>query len=133
NESCTRATLTVRLRGRRSHPVDVNWTTVDGGGVAGRAYDAASGTLTFGPGEITKEISVNVIGNKTPEQEKTFTIVATGPENDSEGVVRIVNDDPFFEVKPGLAYGPAADQTLDLYVPLTGSGPYPVIIGIEAV
>jgi acetyl esterase/lipase len=46
--------------------------------------------------------------------------------------VRIVNDDPFFERKPGLAYGPAADNTLDLYVPLTGSGPYPVIIGIEA-
>jgi len=57
--------------------------------------------------------------------------VATGPENVSEGVVRIVNDDPFFDRKPGLAYGPTPDQTLDLYVPLTGSGPYPLIVGIE--
>jgi acetyl esterase/lipase len=132
NDSSNLVTLNVRLSGRSSHPVDVDWKTVDGSGVAGRDYDAANGTLTFGPGEITKEISVNVIGNKTPEQEKTFTIVATGPENESQGAVRIINDDPFFELKPGLAYGPAVDQTLDLYVPLTGSGPYPLIIGIEA-
>jgi acetyl esterase/lipase len=132
NESSNLVTVNVRLSGKSSHEVDVDWKTVDGSGVAGRDYDAASGTLTFAPGETTKAISINVIGNQKPEQEKTFTIVATGPENVSEGVVRIVNDDPFFERKPGLAYGPAADNTLDLYVPLTGSGPYPVIIGIEA-
>lgn len=132
NESSKLVTVDVRLNGRSSHGVDVDWTTADGSAVAGVDYEAANGTLTFAPGETTKQISINVIGNTKPEQTKTFTISATGPENAAAGVVRITNDDPFFERKPGLAYGPTADQTLDLYVPLTGSAPYPVIVGIEA-
>lgn len=132
NGSSNLVTVTLNLSGKSSHGVDVEWKTADGSGVAGRDYEAASGTLTFAPGETKKDIAINVIGNTKPEQEKTFAIVATGPENVSEGVVRIVNDDPFFDRKPALAYGAAAEQTLDLYVPLTGSGPYPVILGVEA-
>jgi acetyl esterase/lipase len=133
NDSSTPVPVVVRLTGKSSHEVDVEWKTADGSGVAGRDYEAAGGTLTFAPGETKKEISVNVFGNTKPEPEKTFTIVATGPENVFEGVVHIVNDDPFFERKPGLAYGPTPDQVLDLYVPLTGNGPYPLIVGIEAI
>jgi len=131
NESSTLVPVVVSLTGKSSHDITVEWKTADGSGVAGRDYEAAGGTLTFAAGETKKEIAINVFGNTKPEQEKTFTIVATGPENVSEGVVRIVNDDPFFDRKAGLAYGPTPDQVLDLYVPLTGNGPYPLIVGIE--
>jgi len=132
NASSNLVTVNVRLSGKSSHGVDVSWATADGGAVAGVDYDAASGTLSFAPGETQKQISVNVIGNTTPEPDKTFTIEVTGPQNTASAAVRIVNDDPFFRKLTGIAYGPAADQTLDLYVPVTGSGPYPAIVGIEA-
>src|SRR2546423_9599588 len=49
NESSNLVTLNVRLSGKSSHPVDVDWKTVDGSGVAGRDYHAARGTLPLGP------------------------------------------------------------------------------------
>jgi chitinase len=45
--------------------VSVDFATVDGAAIAGEDYVALFGTLTFNPGETTKQITVEVIGDVT--------------------------------------------------------------------
>jgi len=131
NAGSTRVPVVLRLSGADVEPITVAWKTADRSAVAGRDYIAASGSVTFTPGETSREIGVDILGNGTPEREKTFAIVASGPDNDAEGLVRIVNDDPFFTRHGALAYGSAPEQTLDLLVPVDRKGPFPLIVAIE--
>ena len=52
----------------------VDWATADGTAIADTDYAAASGTLTFGPGETTKTVSVAVLDDTEPESDETFTL-----------------------------------------------------------
>src|SRR5207344_1034441 len=63
NSGTTPATFTVTLTGSTALPVTVNYATADGTGKAGVDYQSATGALTFAPGETTKTVSVQVIGN----------------------------------------------------------------------
>jgi hypothetical protein len=54
-------TFTVVLAFPSDEVVTVNFATMDGSAIAGVDYVAASGTLTFAPGETTKTITVDVI------------------------------------------------------------------------
>jgi hypothetical protein len=54
------AVFSVNLSAGAAQPVTVDFETTDGTAVAGVDYQAASGTLTFAPGETTKHISVEV-------------------------------------------------------------------------
>ena len=87
--------------------VTVDYQTVDGSAEAGSDYAAVSGTLSFGPGETTKAITVLVNGDQTFESDESFTValgrptgaIVTGPA----GLGSILNDDPvsgFFGVSP---------------------------------
>jgi hypothetical protein len=59
-------TFTVSLSAAVGDPVTVNYATADGTATAADGdYLAASGTLTFAPGETTKTLTVEVIGNAT--------------------------------------------------------------------
>src|SRR5205823_1483195 len=61
-------------------------------------YQAASGTVTFSPGETAKTATVNVVGDTKFEQNETFFVNLSGATNasiaDNQGVGTIVNDDP---------------------------------------
>lgn len=62
--------------------VDVSWTTRDGTAKAGTDYQAASGVVSFLPGETTKQIQVIVYGqNVSPLDEKNFFINLSPPTN----------------------------------------------------
>src|SRR5262249_26395275 len=71
----TLMTFTVRLSAAYDLPVTVNYATSDGfedentplAAYAGQDYVATSGTLTFAPGETTKTISVEILGDAVPE------------------------------------------------------------------
>jgi VCBS repeat-containing protein len=61
-----------------------------------------SGTVTFGVGEITRTITINVVGDTNPEPNETFNIQLANPTNgggfqtlitDGTAVGTIVNDD----------------------------------------
>ena len=54
--------------------VTVEWTTEDGTATAGEDYSAASGTLTFGPGETAKTVSVVILDDSLVDNGETITL-----------------------------------------------------------
>ena len=54
--------------------VTVDWTTADGTATAGEDYAAASGTLTFGPGETSKTIRVALLDTADVDGTETFSV-----------------------------------------------------------
>jgi hypothetical protein len=61
----------VSLSNPSAEPVTVDWSTLDTGGsgvaTAGVDYEAASGTVTFAPGETSKVVSITVYGDTADE------------------------------------------------------------------
>ena len=78
NSGTTPAVFTVTLSGSTSLPVTVNYATADGTGKAGVDYQSTTGTLTFAPGETTKSITVQVIGNTVKQSDRTFLVNLSG-------------------------------------------------------
>ena len=68
------ADFTVTLSRAASQTVTVDWTTVDGTAAAGEDYTAANGTLTFGPGETSKTVSVVILDDTAEDSGETFTL-----------------------------------------------------------
>ena len=65
----------VRLNARDDcKAVKVDYATADGTATAGEDYEAASGTLTFAPGETTKTINVALHDVTESDSEKTVTL-----------------------------------------------------------
>ena len=62
-----------------SLPVYVNYSTVDGTAVAGSDYQAASGTITFSPGQTQATVTVLVNGDTEIEPDETFSLMLTNP------------------------------------------------------
>jgi hypothetical protein len=85
----TLMTFTVRLSAAYDLPVTVNYATSDGfedentplAAYAGQDYVATSGTLTFAPGETTKTISVEILGDAVPESDEYFFVDLFSPSN----------------------------------------------------
>jgi len=76
----------------------VQYTTSDGTAMtADSDYVAASGTVTFNPGETSKTITVNVNGDTKFEQNETFFVGSDRTDQRHHrrqpGVGTIVNDD----------------------------------------
>jgi hypothetical protein len=88
-----------RSGGSAGGPVSVDYATSDGTATAGSDYSGASGTLTFGPGEVGKSFAVPVTSDSTHEGDDTFQVTisnAGGGANigsPAGATVTIVNDD----------------------------------------
>lgn len=97
NAGTTPFVFTVALSESSASPVTVDFTTRDGTALAGSDYVATSGTLTFAPGELTKQITVLVNGDTVEEDiEELFVDLsnASGAAiGDAEGLGRIFTDD----------------------------------------
>ena len=72
NAGTRAATFAVTLSAASTQTVTVAYATGDSGAVAGSDYQAASGTLTFAPGETSKTVTVPVIGDRVPEPNETL-------------------------------------------------------------
>ena len=85
--------------------VTVDWATADGTAIAGTDYAAASGTLTFGPGETTKTVSVAVLDDTGPESDEIFTLQLSRALGatiiDATAAGTIANDDVADTEPPG--------------------------------
>src|SRR5262249_18079672 len=97
NTGTTAATFTVSVAGPTELPATVDYATHDGTATAPDDYTAASGTLTFAPGDGPKQVTVNVNGDTTLEPDETFTVELTNAGNatiaDGSGTGTIRNDD----------------------------------------
>jgi hypothetical protein len=70
----TNAQFVVRLSHASSETISVNYATADGTAIANSDYVAASGTLTFQPGELEKIILLQIKGDTDDEGDERFTI-----------------------------------------------------------
>ncbi len=97
NSGTRTATFAVTLSTASGKTVSVDWHTADGTAHAPSDYSATGGTLTFAPGETTKNVSVAVNGDSEVEPDETFLLQLTNGANatveDGTGVGSIVNDD----------------------------------------
>jgi hypothetical protein len=98
NAGTTSATFTVTLSAASSQPITVAYATGDGSAIGGSDYQAASGTLTFAPGETSKTITVLVKGDRLPEANETFAVNLSAATNaiiaDGQGVGTILDNEP---------------------------------------
>lgn len=71
--------FTVTKSGATYANTSVNYATANGSAAAGSDYNATSGTLTFGPSETSKAISVATIDDVTVEQAESVLVNLSSP------------------------------------------------------
>ena len=92
------AAFTVSLSSASQEAVSVDYAFADGLATAGSDYAAASGSLTFAPGETRRTITAAIAGDAVNEDDETFFVDLSRPANATlardrgEGTIR--NDDP---------------------------------------
>jgi len=79
------AAVTVRLSPASTKTVTVKYATKDGSLTAPNDYTAQTGTLTFAPGDTTKQISVLVNGSATASGVGNFVVNLSGQSGASLG------------------------------------------------
>jgi Calx-beta domain/PKD domain/RTX calcium-binding nonapeptide repeat (4 copies) len=93
----------VALSAPTTRTVTVQYTTQDGTAAAGSDYTATSGTLTFDPGQTSKTVTVDVLGDLVDEPDETFRLVLSGAIDGTitggTGVGTIRND----EITPNIS------------------------------
>lgn len=93
-------TFYVRRVGSINSSYTVNWATADGTATAaGSDYTPASGTLTFGPDDFHKTVSVQSGSDAVYEPDETFFVNLSSPSggatlSDPQAVGTIRNNDP---------------------------------------
>ena len=73
--------FSVELLAASSREVTVTYATADGTAKAGEDYVAASGTLTFRPGETAKAVEVATIQDEMDEEDETFALALGAATN----------------------------------------------------
>ncbi len=92
-------TVTVERIGGSSGTVSVQYATSDGTAQAGSDYTAASGTLTFASGEISKTITLTTLQDNLVEGDETLVLSLSSPtggaalSSPNQAVVTIQDDD----------------------------------------
>ncbi|MCK0206706.1 cellulase family glycosylhydrolase [Starkeya koreensis] len=78
-------------------PVTVSYQTANGTALSGADYAATSGTITFAPGETSKQLHVDVVGDLVAEADERFTVTLSNPVGaaiaDGQATGTILNDD----------------------------------------
>ena len=93
--------------------VALGYATADGTALAGSDYEAASGTLTFAPGETAKTIRVVVLDDGLDEaDEETFVVTLSEPSGailGTDTATGVIRDD---DEPPAVSVSDAADETV---------------------
>lgn len=94
----TPATFNVTLDKPWPQPVTVHYKTLDGSATAPADYQSLSDTvLTFAPGQTSKSVTVNVVGDLIDEPNETYHLLLSSPTEatiaDGDGLGKILDDD----------------------------------------
>jgi len=117
NTSTRAATFIVTLSAAYGQPVTVAYATSNGTATASSDYQAASGTLTIPPGQMTGIVTVLVNGDRRGELNESFFVNLNGATSatiaDGTGVGTIVDDEPRISISDVTKYeGNKAQTTL---------------------
>ncbi len=87
-----------RMTGAVDGTITVDYATEDSTATAADDdYRPASGTLSFPPGQIEREVTVEVLGDERVEADEVFAVVLSNPDGaiiaDGRGEATILNDD----------------------------------------
>jgi hypothetical protein len=97
NKGTSRLDLTVTLSRSSDDAVTVNYQTANSTALANNDYYAASGTVTFQPGQTSRTISIAIRTDRKREPNEAFSVqlsYAVGATiNDGVGTATILNDD----------------------------------------
>lgn len=97
NRGTSKVTVPVTLSNGSSQAISVSYRTVDGTAKAKSDYNAASGTLTFQPGETSRTISIAIIGDRRREANEIFSLEVSNAVGatiaDGNATITILNDD----------------------------------------
>jgi predicted extracellular nuclease len=124
-------TFNVTLSSPMPNTITVNYQTAsNGSAIANVDYTAKTGTVTFNPGEQSKPVTIDVIGDTTYELNETFLINLDTPSAgatifDGQAVGTINNDDtaPVFTINdvPSFTEGNSGTTNAVLTVTKTGA------------
>ena len=78
-ENATSLTVTVTRTGGSAGTVTVDYATIDGTASSGEDYEAASGTLTFLGGEVSRSFTVTILDDTLVEGDEQFTVSLGNP------------------------------------------------------
>jgi hypothetical protein len=130
NSGMTNFTFTVSLSAPSAQKVTVDYGNADGTAKSPSDYNEQIATVTFAPGETSKQIIMLVNGDTQVEPDETFTVELFNPVNavlgKSLGLGTIVNDDTKSSGPTTIQFGQATynvqeDLTL-MNVTLTRTG-----------
>ena len=126
-------TFDVTLSSASAKTVTVDWATQDGLAGAPSDYEAASGTVTFVPGDTSETASVTINGDGVAELDEEFHVILSAPSNatlgDASGTGTIVDDElmPVIDIdEPSIAEGLSGTTTLTFAVTLSHPSAFPV-------
>jgi Ca2+-binding RTX toxin-like protein len=111
NSGTTPFTFTITLNAAAYSPLTVNWATAGTGANPASLGDFSgifSGVETFAIGELTKTVTVNVLGDTLVEPDETFAVTLTSPSaglvlGTASATATIVNDDSVAPVAGSVA------------------------------
>lgn len=103
----------VTLSNPSTRTITVEYATADDTAKAGSDFTAASGTVTFAPGETAKSIGVEILGDTVAEQGEAFAVTLSAPAaatlGTAIGIGGITDDDT-----PAATGTPAAGSDVGL-------------------
>ena len=116
SNSTTTFNFTVSLSAASLTPVTVGYETGNGTAFGGFDYIAASGVVTFAPGQVSQTISVTVSGDVISEGAETFFVNLRDPVGatlaDSQAVGLITDDDTLVLSADDTLLGGIGNDTL---------------------
>ena len=95
NSGTKTVNFTVNLSQASNETIELDYTTVDGNAKAGSDYQEKKGKVTFNPGETSKNIEVDIIGDTIGEADETLELNLLGSYGQAiaEAEGTITNDD----------------------------------------
>ncbi|MBI5255743.1 MAG: hypothetical protein HY855_04535 [Burkholderiales bacterium] len=119
NETDQTVTLYVTLDRPSASTVTVDYTTADGSAQAGTDYRAATGTLSFAPGEMVKAITLTVWDDALAESDERFEVhlknAVNGTLGDAAGSVMIGRNDTPRVAEPTVSITPVTVSEGDTF------------------
>jgi hypothetical protein len=118
--------FTVQLSRASTSTVTVSYATANSTAVSGSDYVAASGSLSFAPGQTARTLDVLVNGDRSRESDELFVVTLSAPANatlgDAQAAGKIANDDYWRTggVLPPMQVG---TPTVAPAAPLTAAAP----------